>query len=165
MSRSVTYGGDVQAACTNVVRIPLGGNGISPGQLAPVGHHRRQAQPPGAPTARQHDEVLVELRSTLAGSTPAQEPLVFAARASATVGVVGRGQHRVGDLEHPCAVQSEGRVEQHQTRYQVGVGGRQLQGDRASERVRHDHDGAIGRTLEQVGQRGHIGVDRPRRLP
>ena len=59
----------------------------------------------------------------------------------------------------------DGRVEQHQSRDPARMGGRQLQGDRAAERVRHHDDGVIGLALEQSGQHVHVGVDRPRRVP
>ena len=56
---------------------------------------------------------------------------------------------RVGDLAHPRTVQADRRIQQHQRRHQVGAGGRELQRDRAAERVPDHHDRAVGLVLDQ----------------
>ncbi len=71
------------------------------------------------------DQVLVEfafqLVGELGGDLAPRAGQLLGARLGA-VGVVGRGQHRVGDLGHPGAVERHRRIQQHQTGDQVGPG-------------------------------------------
>ena len=84
------------------------------GQLAPVRHHRRQADAPAVPSARQLDQVLVDLGVEQRGVhvRPGAGSLLQARLVG--VRIVGRGQHRIGDVAHPSAVQPDRRVEQQQ---------------------------------------------------
>ena len=66
---------------------------------------------------------------------------------------------------HPRAVEADGRIEQHQRRDEIRAGRGEIQRDRTAERMPDHHDGPVGVAVEQRGERGDVGVDRPRRLP
>ena len=161
----MTYDGDVHAARTTVVADSLGRQHDFAGQLTPIGHHRRHADSPAAPSARQRDEMFLEFGVDHGRVHFRPGAVGFRGAGFRLIGVVGGAQHRVGDLTHPRAIQSNGRIEQHQSGDPVRMGGRQMHGDRAAERMRDDDDRAVGLLLEQCGERGDIRLDRPRRVP
>ena len=75
-------------------------------------------------------------RSSSAGRRPRPTSRsTFSARASSRSVIVRGGQHLVGDLAHPRAVEADRRIEQHQRRDQIGPCRREAQRDRAAERV------------------------------
>lgn len=77
------------------------------------------------------------------------------------IGVVGRGEHPIGDLAHPVSVEADCRVEQHQSGDALGMRRREAERDRPAERVTDDEGGGV----EQCCEGGDVGVDRPRRIP
>ena len=81
------------------------------------------------------------------------------------VGVVRRGEHVVGDVAHPSAVQPDRGIEQHQRRDQIRARGSQIQRHRAAERMPDHHNRAVRVGVEQAGQCADIRVDVPRRRP
>ena len=98
---------------------------ISRASSLQYGHHRGQAEPPGAPPARQLDRGVRRVRHRPPqGRHPPRSRLVLCRPGFGGVGVVRGGQHRVGDLAHPRAVQPDGRVEEHQSRDSVRDGRR-----------------------------------------
>ena len=80
-------------------------------------------------------------RSSSAGVDLAPRAVDLLVARLGAVGVVGRGEHLVGDLAHPAAVEADGGVEQHQCRDQIRPCRREMQRDRAAERMPDHHTG------------------------
>ena len=104
-------------------------------------------------------EVLVEFVGGDVGPHPGR---LLGARLGA-VGVIRGGQHGLGDLPHPPAVQRHRRVQQRQSGHQIGTLRSEVQGHRTPEGMSDDHHRAVGLGLDQTGQRGDVGVDAPGR--
>ena len=114
------------------------------GKLAPVGHHRRNADAPADASVGQVDQVLADFGVQFPGVDVGPRAATLLVARLGGVGVVGRGEHRVRDLAHPPAVESHRGIEQHQARDQFRPGGGQLQGDRAAERMANHHNRFAG---------------------
>ena len=101
-------------------------------------------------------------RSSSSASTSPHEPFGLLGAGLLAVGVVRRGEHVVGDVAHPSAVQAHGGVEQHQRRHQIRPGRGEIQRHRAAERMPDDHRRPASSSAASAAD---VGVDRPRRSP
>ena len=134
-------------------------------QFAPIRQHRRNADPPAHPPAWLVDQVLVELAVQFIRFHIRPRAVHLFRPGLRAVGVVRRGEHIVGDVAHPSAVQPDSGIEQHQRRDQIRARGSQIQRHRAAERMSDNHNRAVRVGVEQAGQCADVGVDTPRRRP
>ena len=81
------------------------------------------------------------------------------------VGVVRRGEHVVGDVAHPTAVQADRGIEQHQRRDQIRACGSQIQRDRTAERMPDHHNGPSASASSSRASAPTFASMRPRRRP
>ena len=145
-SASVTYGGDVRFARSAWSVFRCGGSVISRAKLAPVGHHRRNADPPAhASVGKARSGARRVRRSSSPGVRRRPRPTTrcLVARASSRRRSRARPTSRRRS-PHPAAVEADRGIEQHQARDQFRPGRRQAQRDRPAERMADHHTGPPG---------------------
>jgi hypothetical protein len=109
--------------------------------------------------------VLVELAVQLLGADLVPRAVHLLDAGLLAVGVVRRGEHVVGDIAHPAAVQPDRGIQQHQRRDQIRARSSQIQRHRSAERMPDHHHGTVRVGVEQGGERVDVRVDVPRRRP
>ncbi len=92
MRPSLAYGGGGAGGADQDRGSALARQGNRAGQLAPVGHHGRDADPPPVAAVGKCDEMLVEVTLQLFRGHLAPRPVGFLGARLGAVGVVGRGQ-------------------------------------------------------------------------